>query len=650
VSHPRTLRASTAIVVLAIVVLQVAAVFNPRVVEVDHEEMFNAGQAWALLNGHAADLFRLQYREFCGGCTADALLATPLFALFGPRWLVWKLVPVAYTVLTAVVGMRVLARRVNMASAWAFGALLVLPPRTWLHLSLIGWGNHYEAGMVATCGLLVLADVVLDDSGGARARLMRSLAAGLLLGGAVWIGFSGVFGVAAAMVVLVVRRQWRLLVVVGSGIGLGLAPWALQYLSTGQHPFVTIYEEGESVPLLTRIPHKLHTLLAPRQLAALFGVPTPGWGHALGWGWAAALAVGLGVVVRWGRGVGRVVAVGLGAWTGIYLLVRFQVAEPPPPALAVPGSCRYAAPLYPLSFGVLAASVGLLWDRGNRRAAGAVLVLPLMAGLAARVEAFTSPFPASSVWTMHAVDWPYFRNQFSYVVSTEDHLNPATSDPFLLGAHAYGAARETASGLLRDDRFGTLATLPERPPHLPERGWWQGVGDALGSFHQNRLDGTLAILRTSRDLLDDTPGANDETRRRALRSVAAWQMHAADSWIRAIDRHDAGTFTAVHAALDDEPAELADAGWWAVGFTWAHHVAGWHQPVPLQFPPDPEGLPPAFVEGVAFALAEEWGPLGRLTGLTGLPDDSVSREAFAVGWADGLVDRWLGDARVPPLD
>jgi small subunit ribosomal protein S15 len=190
----------------------------------------------------------------------------------------------------------------------------------------------------------------------------------------------------------------------------------------------------------------------------------------------------------------------------------------------------------------------------------AFIAVPLAVGLAARAETFSAPFPAPSVWSMHAVDWPYFRNQFSYVVSQEDHRSPTTTDPFSLGAHAYGAARETASGLLRDDRFGDLQTLPVRPGTLPARGWWQGVGDALGSYHQNRLDGTLPILRTSRLLLDDTPGADDAARQRALRGVAAWQMHAADEWIRAIDRHDASTYEAVHAALDTESAAVADAG------------------------------------------------------------------------------------------
>ena len=628
---------------VACLVLQVATVFNPYVVEVDHEEMFNAGQAWAVLQGHATDLFRLQYREFCGGCTADALLAVPLFAVFGPRWLVWKLVPIAYTLFTGVLGMRVLHRRVGAMAALAFGGLLLLPPRAFLHLSLIGWGNHYEAGMVGACGLLLLADALAEPT----PRRGRLVAAGLVLGGAVWVGFSGVFSVVAGGLVLLGARRFKAIGWVVLGGVVGLTPWAAQYLTTGQHPFVTIYEEGESVPLLSRIPHKVRTLVMPRQLAALFGVPTEGWGHALGWLWALVLVGATGLAVRFGGLVGRTVAAGLAAWTAIYMVVRFQVAEPPPPALAVPGSCRYAAPLFPLAFGLIAVGVGSLWERGRRAGALVLLAAPLMVGVVVRAEAFSSPFPAPSVWSMHAVDWPYFRNQFSYVVSTEDHLNPRTTDPFSLNAHAYGAARETASGLLRDQRFGDLQTLPVKPVQLPERGWWQGVGDALGSFHQNRIDGTLAILHEADRLLADTPGADVEARRRALRGVAAWQMHAGDTWIRAIDRHDAQTFVAVHAALDGQPPAIADAGWWAVGFTWAHHVVGWHQPGPVHLPDGQDDLPEAFVEGFAHALAEEWGPLETLPWPAGIPDTPALQAAFDRGWADGLPDRWLGAPKVP---
>ena len=34
---------------------------------------------------------------------------------------------------------------------------------------------------------------------------------------------------------------------------------------------------------------------------------------------------------------------------------------------------------------------------------------------------------------------------------------------------------------------------------------------------------------------------------------------------------------------------------------------------------------------------------------SGIPDTPEANEAFARGWQDGLVDRWLDEARVPSL-
>lgn len=630
---------------LVALVLQLLTALNPRVVEVDHEEMFNAGQAWAVLQGHAGDLFRLQYREFCGGCTADALLAVPLFATLGPRFLVWKLVPIAYTVLLVVVGSSVLMRRAGTVTAAAFSALVLLPPRAWLHLSLIAWGNHYEAGVVGTVGLLLLGDALSDK----RPSALRVALAGWVVGLAVWIGFSGGFAAVGAVGALLWSRRLRSMPWLLVGVWAGLLPWALQLWTTGQHPFVTIYEAGESVPRLARIPMKVRTLVWPRQQAALFGFPDGTVGVLAGMAWGTVLSVSAAVALRRGNRLVRTVGTGLLAWVVIYLLVRFQVAEPPPPSVAVPGSCRYAAPLFPLAFVVVASAVGVLWQRGRKALAVGLVAVPLSVGLGARVEALQAPFPETSSWTMHAVDWPFFRNQFSYVLPAEAHFDPVSTDPFSRRAHAYGAARETAAGLLRDPAHEALSTMPVRPEHLPVRGWWQGVGDALGSHHQDRLPDTLAILKQSASLLDTVPDVDADTHALALRGVAVWQMHAADDWIRSIDHHDARTFAAVHQALDPQDRRVSQAAWWAVGFTWAHHVAGFQQPVPMRVPVDEDGLPHAFVEGFAFALAEEWGPQDTLSWVEGLPRSPAAVAAFETGWRSGLVDRWLCAPQVPRL-
>ncbi|MEC8425087.1 MAG: hypothetical protein VX000_14985, partial [Myxococcota bacterium] len=260
--------------------LQGLALFSPGVAEVDPEELYNAGVAWMVGHGHADALFRMQYREFCGGCSLDALIAAPLLRVLGPWWLAWKLVPLAFTALLAGAGTWLIDRKTGRPAALAFAVLLALAPRAWQHLSLIGWGNHVEAGIVGTLGLLFAVS--------AR-RIQTRILAGGMLGISVWIGFSGVFAPFAALAVLLARRQRAAALQVALGIPLGLLPWAAQYASTGLHPFVTVYQDGEAAPALARIPHKLATLVAPGQLVALLGLPHPWVGHGLGWGAAVSV-------------------------------------------------------------------------------------------------------------------------------------------------------------------------------------------------------------------------------------------------------------------------------------------------------------------------------------------------------------------------
>jgi hypothetical protein len=115
-----------AVLVSLFTCLQLLAVLNPLVVEVDPEEGYNAGHAFALASGHWEALFALQYRPFCGGCTLDAALGAALFSVLPPHWLVWKLVPISFSVLLLLVGFF----RLSGAARWIWGAQFLLPLHT----------------------------------------------------------------------------------------------------------------------------------------------------------------------------------------------------------------------------------------------------------------------------------------------------------------------------------------------------------------------------------------------------------------------------------------------------------------------------------------------------------------------------------------
>ena len=109
----------TALGLTALAALQLAVVFTPAIIEVDSEEMWKAGQAWQMLDCHFGEAFLLQYRDFCGGCTLDALLGMGVCSLFGRSWLAWKLVPLLFVLAVAAFGSRALHRIAGRPAAWA---------------------------------------------------------------------------------------------------------------------------------------------------------------------------------------------------------------------------------------------------------------------------------------------------------------------------------------------------------------------------------------------------------------------------------------------------------------------------------------------------------------------------------------------------
>ena len=253
----------TFLAVSAALAAQALALLNPDFVVVDCEERFNAAHGVALAQGHWDALLELQYRKFCGGCTFDAALAGVLFSVLPPTFGVWKLVPLAFTAGIAGVGFRGLWRLASPLAAVLFVGLIVLAPGAWVRLALLGWGNHYEAGLFCLALVFWAADPPSDRG---------HAGVGLLAGFAMWFGFSSTYAVLTLIGWLLWRRRYGALPWLALGLAFAPIMWGAQLAATHQHPFGTIYSDGESIPALSRVPYKLETLLRPRQLAGLFGV------------------------------------------------------------------------------------------------------------------------------------------------------------------------------------------------------------------------------------------------------------------------------------------------------------------------------------------------------------------------------------------
>lgn len=637
-------RARIAAAAALLAALQLWVVFDPRLIEIDPEERYNAGVAQLLLGGQLDQLFAMQYRPFCGGCSVDSLLAAPLFAALGPSLLAYKLVPVLLLCGAFAASLQLLRARRDRALLLIFTLLSLFPPRAYLHLSLIAWGNHLEAGLLAATGLLLL-----------RAGRPRPLLAGLAHGFAVYVGFSGAPFLLAAALGLALERRGRALGLLLLGAALGLSPWLAFLADTGQWPITSIYGDDDALPRLSRLPHKLGTLLRPRQLIALLGDPH-GWTGAL-LGLSAALSVALTALLlalpaRWlpaalrpapcappaPRRLGFGLLLAVGSWLGVYLLVRFQLGEPEAPHIAVPGSVRYAAPLYPHLLLILSLAAARLWraPAGPRpwpRLLAMGLLLPvLLGGLRARLEAR----PAAPLWRQAAADWPQLRQQLAYALPIARHTAPQTAAPELLQLHSYAAARELIGQRLRDPRQLPVGPLPLVDP--AHRGAaLEGLGEALAAHSQDEARPLADLLAEAAATLDRAlPELGPDDRRVALRAAAAWRLPSAID--PALQIHDDGELPALSALIAGLSPELTDAITHAAGRRRALALAAWHLPSALR--PPPGEAPGAYWEGFGCGLAQHWGPQAWLPPLAGV--GPAEEAALLRGYGACLWPDWLG--------
>ena len=190
---------------------------------------------------------RMQYMRFCGGCTAEAVMAWPVFAVFGPSLLAWKSIPLffglALVTLTVLIG-----RHVAPGVGILAGLLLLLSPPFFFANSIIAHGNHFEAS-VFVMGAILLALRYRDGPSPLRAGSL-----GLTLGAGLWFCYSSGFAIPVVLLLACRRRSFRLRSFLGRlmaglcGALLGFMPWLLTHNSEaftkrfGAEAHLSVYE------------------------------------------------------------------------------------------------------------------------------------------------------------------------------------------------------------------------------------------------------------------------------------------------------------------------------------------------------------------------------------------------------------------------
>lgn len=293
----------------------------------------------------------LQYKEFCGGCTALAVGWAPWSAVFGEGYLAWKALALART--AAVMGLAFVAMDRWMGRSAAFAALLLLAivPGGHAELSLMLWSNHVDSAVP------VLAALCLSAPGRSR-----PLWAGLALGLGVFAGRTALYGAVLAPWLLVRDRDPRVLV----GFAIGLLPIALPAAvgDGGDYRFVPPL----ALDTVRAVLERQRFLWDPRELGLRLLPGQPAWLAG-----AALAAAALGLIRAGRRGLVLVALI-------VSFAAAFGLSPVPIPAMGpegLPLNARFFAPW------MLLLALGAACGAGGRLG-WAIVGLGLVGGVASQ--------------------------------------------------------------------------------------------------------------------------------------------------------------------------------------------------------------------------------------------------------------------------
>jgi len=198
------------------------------------EELHRGTTALELLDGPILGVLDYQFAPFFGGSLVVALLAVPLFALFGPSITTLKLTTLAFGGVAAALLFLILERFVSRRAAWFGGLLFALPAPGYALVSITAFGSHVEGNALA----LALFYLYLRTwHSSARPGLRSAFLTGLVAGFAVYFGYIVLIaiGVLAAFRLLCDKLFFarRELGAAALGFALGLAPWLAYNVSHG---------------------------------------------------------------------------------------------------------------------------------------------------------------------------------------------------------------------------------------------------------------------------------------------------------------------------------------------------------------------------------------------------------------------------------
>jgi hypothetical protein len=371
------------------------------------EESYNAAAAALLACGHDESMWELQYKWFCGGCSAEAMLAAPLFSWFTPSILAWKWFLGWIHIVMVCAGAAIAGRAAGARPAFVFVGLMIAAPGFYRTLALTGFGNHAESTVFpfVSAALLLFA-----RQRTAAIQIVCACAAGIWMGLGIWFTPTALHGFIAVTAVAVWAGRKSILSYL-VGLPIGMAPIVAYFNAMPQARvdasawWATI----EVAPFSEMVRWLVSDFVTGQLWSGVHVGISATWWFML----TVVSIIGMGAVfvrkerpwgVRW-----FLPLLFLGLICAYWL--RFDLWDDNPAVHGFdPFNLRYRAPLFPIMALAAAMTSGALDDRSIfRRLAAAIVVVLIAVGFLLRAGSWRAggepAHKTSAVSVDGRVDW-----------------------------------------------------------------------------------------------------------------------------------------------------------------------------------------------------------------------------------------------------
>ena len=320
----------------------------------DREELYTGTAARGILMDLPLPLDAYRFMPYGSGSQLLSVALAPLYAVFGPHYLVLKLAALAVTLLGGLFWFLLARRWLGERAAWLFGLLYLFAPTILTRTALIAKGDHPE--LMAAAGAIAYLATRAVQAKSARAKMVCAASCGLLSGLSVYVGYTALPILGGAGLIAVVfsrlhpRRAW---LAFAAALLVGLFPWILFVLRSSGSA-LQVYGMAPGSASAGQALQRLQGLI---ELGLFSQYDLPGiWRRVAALVWLAAVLIGWArLAMSWRRPFPAAVLAGTAAHLASFCL------------FAPDASSRYLVPVYPL---LLLAVVHAAHRRGDEDAAG----------------------------------------------------------------------------------------------------------------------------------------------------------------------------------------------------------------------------------------------------------------------------------------